>query len=138
MQQNASDTARVTLDANADEYGDAPATQLRIDDDEGGHGELGMTTACKTLAAYGYDAYQQLSMTEIQREMPRGIPMGDAKRVDNRGRNGAAKVDAPARRALAQGMCERWPAQHQTRTSSRNADAERARQPRPGNAHESA
>ena len=70
---------RETLDANADEYGDAPATQLRIDDDEGGHGELGMTTACKTLAAYGYDAYQQLSIAEIQREMPRGIPTGDAK-----------------------------------------------------------
>ena len=38
-----------------------------------------MTTACKTLAAYGYDAYQQLSIAEIQREMPRGIPTGDAK-----------------------------------------------------------
>ena len=47
---------RETLDANADEYGDAPATQLRIDDDEGGHGELSKTIACKTLAEYGYDA----------------------------------------------------------------------------------
>ena len=79
MQQNASDTARVTLDANADEYGDAPATQLRIDDDEGGYGELSKTSACKTLAEYGDAAYQQLSIAEMQREMPRGIPTGDAR-----------------------------------------------------------
>ena len=77
---------RETLDANADEYGEAPATQLRIDDDEGGQGELGMTTACKTLAAYGYDAYQQLSIAEMQREMPRGIPARDSRRADHLGR----------------------------------------------------
>ena len=65
---------RETLDANADEYGDAHATQLRIDDDEGGHGELSKTIACKMLAEYGYAAYQQLSIAEMQREMPRGIP----------------------------------------------------------------
>ena len=40
-----------------------PATQLRIDDDEGGHGELSKTIVCKTLAEYGYAAYQLLSMT---------------------------------------------------------------------------
>ena len=45
-----------------------------------------MTTACKTLAAYGYDAYQQLSIAEIQREMPRGIPTRDSRRADHLGR----------------------------------------------------
>ena len=70
---------RETLDANADEYGDAPATQLRIDDDEGGHGELSKTIVCKTLAEYGDAACQQLSIAKIQREMPRGIPTGDAR-----------------------------------------------------------
>ena len=45
-----------------------------------------MTTACKTLAAYGYDAYQQLSIAEIQREMPRGIPTGDSRRATHLGR----------------------------------------------------
>ena len=52
---------------------------------------LSMKTVCKTLAEYGCAAYQPLSMTEIQREMPRGIPMGDAKRVDGgRGCSGVA------------------------------------------------
>ena len=74
MSISAVDTARVTLDANADEYGEAPATQLRIDDGEGGHGELSKTIVCKTLAEYGDAAYQQLSIAEMQREMPRGIP----------------------------------------------------------------
>ena len=86
-----------------------------------------MTTACKTLAAYGYDAYQQLSIAEIQREMPRGIPARDSRRTNHLGR--IRTITATAVRivwALSGGA------------SSRNADAERARQPRPGNAHESA
>ena len=40
-----------------------PTTQLRIDDDKGGQGELSKTIVCKTLAEYGYAAYQLLSMT---------------------------------------------------------------------------
>ena len=118
---------RETLDANADEYGDAPATQPRIDDDEGGHGELSKTIVCKTLAEYGCAAYQPLSMTEIQREMPRGIPMRDSRRADHLGRIRDERCNCSLiSRALSGGA------------SSRNADAERARQPRPGNAHESA
>ena len=62
-----------------------PATQLRIGDDEGGHGELSKTIACKTLAEYGYAAYQQLSIAEMQREMPRGIPARDSRRANHLG-----------------------------------------------------